>query len=456
MKAQPLLLTVISFALPGLNLSSAPASPAPAKNSVRLEGKSFRDDAGPFLGLGASYFQALHDTKFDRARLDHNLALLSANGFNFIRVLSMVGWDRLEIAPVAFTNRTGKVVSAWPDYWDQFAGLLDAAQKHGLRVELTIFADAQHVMPGKADRQAHLEAVLAHIAGREDRLIYLEVANEAWQNGFPGTRGRDDLRAFAQFLTERTHVLVAISSPDDTSDQGIVSMYRGSAATLATVHFSRDARTTEGGWLPVRDCYRAAGLPGVPPVVSNEPIGPGSSVNSESDPVKLCSAAAFAYLAGLPGYVFHSRAGIYGWEKCCPPAGQRLPFEAVPGIDAFQHLRRILPPDVANWNRTDGLDLAAPFKVFCNGNPNRYWPEVSNPTNGCLRNVGSTKGNEFICLPIGILSGGVVLEPRRSVRFEVRKLSAAEVVTNLALGAGETWTLPQGPGAYLIRGRLAD
>jgi dienelactone hydrolase len=45
---------------------------------VRLEGKSFCDDAGPFLGLGASYFQALRHAKYDRKRLNGNLALLSS------------------------------------------------------------------------------------------------------------------------------------------------------------------------------------------------------------------------------------------------------------------------------------------------------------------------------------------------------------------------------------------
>ena len=109
----------------------------------------------------------------------------------------------------------------------------------------------------------------------------------------------------------RTEVLVAITSNDDSNDQGIISLYQGSAADLATVHFSRDTRSVEGGWLPVRDSYRAGRLPGVPPVISNEPIGPGVSESSESDPIKLCSAAVFAYLAGLPAYVFHSSAGVY-------------------------------------------------------------------------------------------------------------------------------------------------
>ncbi|MBI4326685.1 MAG: hypothetical protein HY674_15690, partial [Chloroflexi bacterium] len=344
-------------------------------NLVRLREKSFCDDAGPFLALGASYFQALRHAKYDRARLHSNLALFAAKGFNYVRILSMVSWDGLEIAPVSFTNRAGRAIPAWPDYWPQFRDLLDLVAQNGLRAEVTLFADAQYVMPSRSTRQAHLDGILANISGREHQLLHLEVANEAWQNGFPGAQGVIDLRAFTQYLADRTGVPVAITSNDDTSDQGLIALYRGSAADLATVHFSRDTRTAEGGWLPVRDAYRAGNLPGVPPVSSNEPIGPGSSVGSERDPIKLCAAAVFAYLANLPAYVYHSRAGVYGYVNCCPPAGGEDRFENTAGINAYQYLRQILPPDLASWLRNDGLEPSAPFTVFCAGQPNRYWPD---------------------------------------------------------------------------------
>ncbi len=125
---------------------------------VRLNGRSFCDDAGPFLGLGATYFQALRHVKYDRARLNHNLDLLAAKGLNYVRILSMVSWEGLEIAPLSFTNGAGRVVKAWPDYWSQFRDLLGLIAQHGLRAKITIFADAQYVMPSKAARQAHLDA----------------------------------------------------------------------------------------------------------------------------------------------------------------------------------------------------------------------------------------------------------------------------------------------------------
>jgi len=425
-------------------------------NLVCLAGKSLRDNNGAFLGLGASYFQALRRAKFDRARLSSDMALLAEKGFNYVRILSMVNWDGLEIAPVSFTNSAGHPVEGWSDYWRQFRDLLDLVSQHGLRAEVTVFADAQYVMPGKSARQAHLDGILANIAGREHKILHLEVANEAWQNGFPGAQGVADLREFTQYLAERTSVPVAITSNDDTSDAGIAAIYGGSAADLATVHFSRDTGTIEGGWLPVRDCYRAGNLPGVPPVSSNEPIGPGSSVSSENDPIKLCAAAVFAYIANLPAYVYHSRAGVYGYVNCCPPSGGEVRFENTAGINAYQYLRQLLPPDLASWVRNDGLESSAPFTVFCNGQANRYWPDVSSPTNGCDRNIGSAKGREFVCFPMGILGSGVPLQSRRPVRFQVFNPLTGEVISNLTLNVGSQVTLTQGPGAWILKGNFLD
>lgn len=128
----------------------------------------------------------------------------------------------------------------------------------------------------------------------------------------------------------------------DTSDAGIVAYYSGSSADITTVHFSRDINTNEGGWKPVRDSYRT-GLAGLAPVSSNEPIGAGSSVNTENDPIKLCMAGVFAWTANLTSYVYHSRAGVFGWEFCCPPSGQEKFFSASPGNDSYINAKNLLP-----------------------------------------------------------------------------------------------------------------
>jgi hypothetical protein len=179
-------------------------------------------------------------------------------------------------------------------------------------------------------------------------------------------------------------------------------------------------------------------------VSSNEPIGPGSSVNTEQEPIRLVMAAAFAYSAKLPMYVFHSGAGVFG----------RTRFEDMPGIDRFGPLLRLLPPDLANWERNDGKEASAPFTVFAGGEANRYWPSFARTRDGCVRNVGSRKGDEFVCMPIGIRPSGLQIQAREKLTFTAYDPLTGEVIKSAALQSGEILTLPAGPGALIILGQV--
>ena len=231
--------------------AALPVEAAGREGRVQVVDHSLVDEEGPFLGLGVSYFTALWRYRNDRGRLESDLAFLSAQGFNYTRVLSMVGWfgawEGQEVAPVSFTSREGKKVEAWADYWRLLSGLVDLTyDRYGMRTQITIFADAQ-MMPRKADRIEHMRRLLKEVVkGREHKIILLEVANEAWQNGFPGDEGTADLREFTRFLAERTDVLIATTSNHEGSFE---SLYRNSAADIATWHFSRDRRA-DGGWRP--------------------------------------------------------------------------------------------------------------------------------------------------------------------------------------------------------------
>jgi hypothetical protein len=420
---------------------------------VRVEEHSLVDDGGPFLGLGVSYFTALWRAKHDRMRLETDLEFLSRCGFNYYRMFSMVGynaaWDGLEIAPVPFTSREGKQVAAWPDYWQQLRELIDLAyDRHGMRTQITIFADAQ-LMPEKDARIEHMRKLFAEvIPGREHKIILLEVANEAWQNGFPGDEGVVQLREFAKYLSDRTEIPVAITSnhdwPELGSFKGFERVYSGDIADIATWHFSRDRRTDDG-WKPVYDCWELGARLGFPPVSSNEPIGPGSSVNTEQEPIRLVTAAAFAYSAKLPMYLFHSGAGVFG----------RTRFEDTPGIDRFGPLLRLLPPDLPNWERNDGKEARAPFTAFAGGEANRYWPEIDGARDGCVRNTGSRKGDEFVCVPIGIRPGGLQIEAREKLQFTAYSPLTGEAIKSAALQSGGMLTLPAGPGALIVLGQVA-
>jgi hypothetical protein len=316
-------------------------------------------------------------------------------------------------------------VEAWPDYWEQLRQLIDLAyDRHGLRAQITIFADAQ-LMPQKEVRLEHLRKLLAEVVpGREHKIILLEVANEAWQNGFPGDEGVADLREFAKYLNDRSEIPVAITSNHDWRGglAAFEQVYAGGVADVATWHFSRDRRT-DGGWAPVYDCWEFADRPGFPPVSSNEPIGPGSSVNTESEPIRLVMAAAFAYAAKLP-------------------------------IHRFGHALRLLPSDLPNWQRNDGKDTNAVFTVFAGGTPNRYWPEVKAAQDGCVRNTGSRKADRFVCVPIGIRPGGLELQARQHLEFTAHDPLTGKAVKSATLRSGEKLTLPPGPGALLLLGRI--
>jgi hypothetical protein len=435
---------------PALPARAQSADKAAVKNlprragAVRVMNHVLTDDAGPFPALGVSYFTALWRCRNDRARLENDLQFLSKQGFNYYRMLSMVGWYRawggLEIAPVTFTNRSGQRVPAWPDYWEQMAELIDLGfDRYGLRAQITIFADAQ-LMPRKQDRIEHMRRLLADtVRGREHKIILIEVANEAWQNGFPGDAGLADLREFTKWLNDRTKVPIATTShhEDDFAD-----VYANSAADIATWHFSRDRRTDDG-WKPVYDCWEFGQRPGFPPASSNEPIGPGASVAAETSRIRLVMAAAFAYTAKLPMYVFHSQAGVFGKTR----------FEETPAITEFRHLQNILPSDLSGWRRNDGKEKDAPFTVFAGGKPNRYAPEVPGSPDGCVRNIGSRKDARFVCVPIGIRAGGLQLEAREELEFDSFDPLTGKKLGTARMKAGEQFVLPRGDGGLILVGR---
>lgn len=448
------LLTIALVALMGCGQPSSRAQQPPQKprppsshrtGPVRVVGHSLVDRHGPFLGLGVSYFSALWRCRSDPARLESDLQFLSRQGFNYYRMLAMVGWNPAwkgrEIAPVAFTTHDGRHIAAWPDYWKQMRRLIDLAyDRFGMRTQITVFADAQ-LMPRKQDRLDYLRRLLRDVvAGREQKIILIEVANEGWQNGFPGDEGLAELREFTSYLAQRTSVPIATSS---NHDRPFADTYAHSDADIATWHFSRD-RSVDDGWKPVYDCWELGKLPGYPPVSSNEPIGPGASVASETSDIRLVMAPVFAYIAGLPMYVFHCGAGVMG----------RTRFEDTPCIRLLAPLIAMLPADLPSWQRSDAKDPGAPFTIYAAGLPNKTWPEAPASRDGCVRMVSASRGHDFVCAAIGIRPGGLKIQARVSVSFRVVDPLTARVVDHVEMGAGEQRTLPAGSGAWLLLGRF--
>ncbi|HET6585731.1 MAG TPA: NBR1-Ig-like domain-containing protein, partial [Nannocystaceae bacterium] len=183
-------------------------TPAGRSGPVRLEGRSFVDDGGPFVALGATMMWGAWGYRNDRARLEENLAFLADNGFHYVRALGVVGdpngedfWDGREID------------FHWPDYADVIRGFTELAwDEYGLRVEWTLIGDGQVAVPTPEERDALADVFVDLAATRPDAIIHFELANEAWQNGFPGDEGIAELRARTSDLRARTDVLVAASA----------------------------------------------------------------------------------------------------------------------------------------------------------------------------------------------------------------------------------------------------
>jgi hypothetical protein len=116
------------------------------------------------------------------------------------------------------------------------------------------------------------------------------------------------------------------------------------------------------------------------------------------------------------------------------------------------HLRQLLPPDLANWLTHDGVEEAAPFTVFCDGRQGAFWTEVPGATEGCLRCIGSVQDRQFVSFPMGILEKGLTLEARRALNCVALDPLQGSTVTNLTLAAGQRFSVPQGPGALVLRG----
>jgi hypothetical protein len=406
---------------------------------VGLSGASIVDDDGPYLGLGASLFWAAWAYKNDPGKLAQNLQFLADSGFNYIRALGVVGdvenedyWDGREIDP------------NWPDYDDVIAGVTDLAfDQYGIRVQWTLIGDGQVTVPSSAEKYALADTFLDMSQGREHKIILLETANEYWLNGFEGDDGLTELRELTAYLRAGTDILVAASAPAGHECADAQVIYDGCVADLATIHFDRDIFKTEGPWRPVRQPWEHQ-FCGLPVGINNEPIGPGSSVATDNDPLRLVSGAIVTYLSSLPMHVFHSSAGVLGLDDIWSMAG----------AGSFSSLHDILAPDLSSWESVNAHWSNSPFQVFAGDadglHPDDMWVDLDDPTSGVVRAYGALSGDNFVVYPMGIL-GSVTLAPRQDMAFEVLDPIAGATLDCYSLAKDQQFVL-SGAEALLIKG----
>jgi len=339
-------------------VEAVPVAQTDRRGRVRAEGKALADDGGPFLALGASLFWALWGEAHDPERLDRNLSWLADRDFDYVRILGMVGsdtWQDRRIDPRA------------PDYWTVVDRFMDRLARHGLRAEITVFADAEVMMPDEGERAEFAETWARYADEHADQLLFIETANEYAQNGLEAPEVRD----LAGRMNALTDVLVAASTPrapwpveaadppaaaDRDAMRAWQTLYGGPQADVVTYHFNR-APGPDGAWrqvaLPWRLQFTGIDLP--PVWINNEPIGPQSSVVSDDDPVRLAMGAAVTWVSGLAAYTLHTGAGVRGGGQADLARGRVANLWETPRIDEIAAMlaavRRTLPADVPNWER---------------------------------------------------------------------------------------------------------
>lgn len=427
-------------------VGAAPPQGAPARRGrVRAAGRCLMDDDGTFNALGATLFWAAWAYKNDRPKLERALSFLSRNGFDYIRAFGQVGNPQ---NPTFWANRI--IDASDPTLPATLAGVTDLAyDSYGIRVEWTIFASAD-VIPTRARRQAFVDTCLAMSKGREHKIIHFEIANEFWQTGFPGPAGLDELRFLTKYLNDRTDILVAASAPDGFEGSDLQRVYRGNIADIGTIHFDRDVRKADGPWRPVRQPWEYVYAPDVPAIGSNnEPIGPGSSVAQDDDPMRLVSGAIASYVSGLSLYVYHAHAGIRGL------AGEGEVSD-LPAASSYNALRKLVPSDLPNWSRKNAHWADSPFKVYARDAqgrlyPDSMWPDMPGGSTGAVRAYGAVKGNDFFVYPMGI-RGSVRLEARRAMSVELFDPISGDRIDGRDIGAGQAFEV-SGRSAVVLKGR---
>jgi hypothetical protein len=372
--------------------------------------------------LGASLFRAAWAYRNDRAWLEDQLDFLAKHDFDAIRVLGAVGdpaepdfWDGREID------------WRWPDYDAVIAGLTDLAyDRYGLRVQWTIFAGAP--IGERADRDQVVDSFLRMSRGRERKILAFEVANEYANNRFGGDEGRAELGRLARRLSEATDVPVAASA----HDPALCELYATGAVDMATFHFDRTRRD------PPITLLSESGCATLPPLLSNnEPIGPGSSVESESDPYALVTAAANTYLSGVPVYIFHSGPGVRD-DPWHPLRLRPSRLQDLPGINriigCFYALKGYLPVDVHSWTRHTREDPLHPFSI-------------EGPVRSAL---ASSRGARFVVV-LSDVTGALALTARRDMEVEAIDPPTGEVRLRKRLTKGERLAL-EGASSYILLG----
>jgi hypothetical protein len=200
-------------------------------------------------------------------------------------------------------------------------------------------------------------------------------------------------------------------------------------------------------------------MEGVPKAwVSNEPIGPESSVHADDHPVRLIMAAVNAWVCGAASYTLHTGAGVRGggiedlgyeysnWDG--KHRGRSRDFQDVANIEAtltgLVRASQNLPADMANWSQQNGNERYRDYPFD--------WTELREAK--ILRAYVAMTGDRFVGAPTKVVED-TTFRAKRPMQLQVITPLDWTVIQDVQLGNGGTIVLPgtQGdPKDYVLMG----
>lgn len=347
---------------------------------VRNDGRAWFDDDGYFHPFGYSLFYAPHGwaglgRSDGRAQVMNNVQYMRGKA-DFCRVIYSLYpcgrqalRDFIQWAYDVGGQRTQ--VTVWGGGWDGY----------------------------KPDPFSCVDDVRWAVEGIEHKVQLLEAANEFWRNGPSLNTVKEMTRRLMEsgILTMST----ACERPNLNTPPSVTIMRetRWWAQQVGCWHGDRAPGDLD--WRFVRQAYDAAQGHWEFPYQQNEPLGPGSSVSSTYDHLRL---ATHRFLTALYGgsYVYHNTAGVEGYAHTRPTDGIFRPanlWETRNTAKIEECMARVagwLPERCEQWNGS------VPH-VF---NATKTWPRPDKT--GLNKAHTARHGRQFLYNASGVLGPGPV------------------------------------------------
>ena len=352
---------------------------------VTISGRCMKDSRGRYLPIGFTMMWAMWGYRHDRKRFLDNIKFMESLGvFDYARILTNISrnhyWSDKSIEP------------DWNDYDEIFKGTIDALWEVGLRTQVTIFGSAEDYgnMKYQDQRLEHVARICSLMEGREYKVQFVEIANEAYNIGLDSLADISELvRAVTGSFSDGFCGLAATSpqggGADDVTLQRLFSEHE-CPANITTVHFDRN--DWEENYRHCRQPWHVQHWDHVPKFFSSNE--PRNLHETNYSPELIAMDFANTAISGGGTYVMHCAEGVRGDRD----------FSEIPRIlqiaNALKNVKKVLPNDIASGGVANHHWDTHPFE----GLDDQIWPDGQNT--GVVRCFSSFINNEYYVIPLGI------------------------------------------------------